>query len=234
MSANTKPWVLGLTGPSGSGKSTVCTFLQGAEYKGNSLRFIDADMVARQVVEPGSPCLEKLSGLFGREILLSDGGLNRRKLGNMVFGSSKQVEKLNQTIFPYILEEIQRQMNHFALEKGVNGIILDAPTLFESGADKMCSITASVLAPREIRIERICKRDGISKEAAIKRIDSQQPDRFYQTHSNFVLINGNQREKLESEIQKMAFWLGLIPSQNFRFSQRRRRKRQNNPLQANF
>ncbi len=227
MSAKTKPWVLGLTGPSGSGKSTVCTLLRDSKYKGNSLRFIDADIVSRQVVEPGSPCLKKLACVFGKEILLLDGGLDRWKLGNMVFGDPKQVEMLNQTIFPYILEEIQRQINMYALEPGVNGIILDAPTLFESSADKMCSITASVLAPREIRIERICKRDGISKEAAIKRIDSQQSDRFYQTHSNFLLVNGNRKDKLEGEIQKMAFWLGLIPAQDFRFSRKRRRIRQN-------
>ena len=227
LSANAKPWVLGLTGPSGSGKSTVCTLLRDSKYKGNSLRFIDADMVSRQVVGPGSPCLEKLACVFGREILLLDGGLDRRKLGNMVFGNPKQVELLNQTIFPYILEEIQRQIHMYASEEGVKGIILDAPTLFESGADKMCSITASVLAPRETRIKRICKRDGISKEAAIRRIDSQQPDRYYQTRANFLLVNGNQKDQLESGVREMACWLGLIPAQDFRFSRRRRRKRQN-------
>jgi len=221
-----KPWVLGLTGPSGAGKSTACALIRKLGYKGDTLRFIDADMVSRQVVEPESPCLEQLARVFGREILLPDGALNRRKLGNMVFGNPEQVNKLNQSIFPYILEEIQRQINAYALEDGVNGIILDAPTLFESGADCLCSLTAAVLAPRETRIERIYQRDGISRGAAVKRIDSQHTDGYYKMRADFVLVNGARKNKLESDVQKMAFWLGLIPGQDFRYSPRRRRKRQ--------
>ena len=219
-----KPWVLGLTGPSGSGKSTVCSLLRDAKYSKGALRFIDADLISRQVVEPGFPCLDNLVCTFGKEILLPNGTLDRRKLGNMVFGNPEQIEKLNQTILPYILAEIQNRINAYALEDGVKGIILDAPTLFESGADKMCSCTASILAPRGIRVQRICARDGISEEAAIKRIDSQHTDDYYKRRSDFVLVNGTRKDNLKMEVQRMAFWLGLLPAQDFRSSPRRRRK----------
>ena len=216
------PWVLGLTGPSGSGKSTVCTLLR-RDY-GERLRFIDADLVARQVVEPGTPCLERLTEVFGGDILLPGGGLDRRKLGGMVFGSPERVETLNRTILPFIVEEIGGRIQGFSQEAGVKGIILDAPTLFESGADRMCGAVASVLAPRELRLRRICARDGLSREAAEKRLNSQLSDGFYRLHSQFALWNGERMERLEGEVSRMALWLGLLP-QRERLSHRRRQRR---------
>lgn len=217
-------WVLGLTGPSGSGKSTVCALLRQEDF-GKFLRFIDADQVSRQVAEPNTPCLAALVQAFGREILRTGGSLDRHRLGNMVFGSPEQVEKLNRTILPFIVEEIRRRIEAYAQEEGVRGIVLDAPTLFESGADRMCSRVASVLAPREDRAARICARDGISLEAANKRLDSQLPASFYRTHSDFILWNGTRRDKLMEGIRRMAFWLELIPPREYRFSPLRRRQR---------
>ena len=219
-----KPWVLGLTGPSGSGKSTVCTLLRQGEM-GSFLRFIDADQVSRQVVEPGLPCLRRLTQVFGEEILLPDGHLDRRKLGGMVFGDPEKVELLNQTTLPFIVEEIRQQIKAYALEDGVRGIILDAPTLFESGADKMCSQVASVLAPRELRLERICQRDGISPEAAEKRLNSQHSDDFYRRRSRFVLTNGDSRERLEEEVCRMLRWLEDIDRREYRSLRTRQRRR---------
>lgn len=218
------PWVLGLTGPSGSGKSTVCALLRSGDF-GESLRFIDADLVARQVVEPGSLCLEKLTEVFGRDILLPGGGLDRRKLGGLVFGDPERVQTLNRAILPFIVEEIRRRIQAYSQEEGVKGIILDAPTLFESGADRMCSAIASVLAPRELRMKRICARDGISRETAEKRLNSQLPDGFYRLHSQFALWNGAQRRRLEREVSRMALWLGLLPQRESLFYHRRQRRR---------
>lgn len=218
------PWVLGLTGPSGSGKSTVCALLRAGDF-GESLRFIDADLVARQVVEPGSLCLEKLTEVFGRDILLPGGGLDRKRLGGLVFGDPERVEKLNRTILPFIVEKIRRQIQAYSQEEGVKGIILDAPTLFESGADRMCSFVASVLAPRELRLRRICVRDCISREAAEKRLNSQLPDGFYRLHSQFVLWNGERMERLEREAARMALWLGLLPQRERLLCRRRQRRR---------
>lgn len=222
--SKTKPWVLGLTGPSGAGKSTVCVLLRQQNF-GGCLRFIDADMISRQVAEPYTPCLRKLVSVFGEEILRQDGSLDRRRLGSMVFGNPERVKRLNQTILPFIVEEICRRIDAYALEAGVRGIVLDAPTLFESGADRLCDRTASVLAPREDRVARICSRDTITPEEAGKRLDSQLSEDFYRTHSDFLLWNGARKDRLTEEIREMAFWLGLIPEREFRASALRRRRR---------
>ena len=162
-----KLFVLGLTGPSGAGKSLAARHL---ELRGFS--HVDADRVARAVVEPGSPCLKALASAFGAEIVRDDGSLDRKKLGELAFGGGK-VAQLNDITHPFIKSEIESKLA--ALESdGVRFAVLDAPALFESGANLLCDRVMAVMAGRELRILRVMARDDISREQAQTRIDAQR------------------------------------------------------------
>lgn len=122
--------VIGLTGQTGAGKTTVSDYL-----RENGVTVIDADQVARRVVEQGSACIADIALEFGCEYINMDGTLNRRKMARTVFGDKAKLKKLNSLMFPYIIEEIRGELARLKEEQG-GLIVLDAPTLFESGADQ--------------------------------------------------------------------------------------------------
>lgn len=188
--------VLGLTGQSGSGKSTVSAF-----FAQLGAKMIDCDQIARQVIA-SEEVLQKLTSCFGEDIL-ENGILNRKKLANRAFSDEKGHTSLNQIMYPLILKEVDQQIQQ-GKQAGVPLLILDAPTLFESGADRFCDQVLSVLAPKKLRIERICKRDGIMEEEAEKRLSVQMTDDFYQTRSQFVLRNHGDLALLQKEVKRIA------------------------------
>lgn len=175
--------VIGLTGQSGAGKSTVCSLL-----RDQGVAIVDADQVARDVVSQGSGCLAEIALEFGIGVLAADGTLNRRKLGEQVFSDKKKLRRLNAITFPYITREIREQIKeHQRREQPI--IVLDAPTLFESSSEKMCDKVISVVAPVELRRNRIMLRDSLDQQHADARIASQHDDEFYASRSDFVIEN---------------------------------------------
>lgn len=185
-------FILGLTGQTGAGKSFAASRLVKLGFS-----HVDADKAARAVVEPGKPCLEKLTEVFGKEIILEDGSLDRGKLAEIAFGSGR-VDELNAVTHPFIIEEINSMLSK--LEKsGVQFSVLDAPTLFESGADKMCDKIMAVTAPADLRLERIIKRDRIERERALSRIEAQHDEEFYTKRADFVVAStANDNDLLEA------------------------------------
>ena len=146
--------IIGLTGPTGSGKSTFSCML---EEKG--FYIINCDSVAREVVEKGSPLLDVLAEAFSEEILNSDGTLNRKKLAELAFCDKESTELLNSIMLPYIADRIGETVDGLVID-GINNILLDAPTLFESGIDSICDCVVAVLCDRKIRRQRIIERDN--------------------------------------------------------------------------
>ncbi|MBQ3947242.1 MAG: dephospho-CoA kinase [Ruminococcus sp.] len=180
--------VVGLTGQTGAGKSTISKI-----FSENGFEVIDADQVSRKVVEKGSNCLYEIEELFGREVLNDDGTLNRKALGAIVFTDKTKLETLNTIMHPYITKEILRLIKELS-NNGVDLILLDAPTLFESHADDFCEIIISVLADADIREKRIIVRDGITHEQARHRMDSQYSDDFFEQHSDYIIHNNDDLE----------------------------------------
>ena len=198
-----KNLVVGLTGQTGAGKTTVSDYL-----KENGVTIIDADHIAREVVESGSACIADIALEFGCEYINMDGTLNRKKMAKTVFTDKAKLKKLNALIFPYIIDSIRTRTAQLRREQqGI--IVLDAPTLFESGGDKLCDVIVSVVTPREERLRRVLERDGITREAAEARMSNQHEDEYYTRRSHFVITNSSDLAHLEKEVERCRRFLCL-------------------------
>ncbi len=174
----------------GSGKTVVAK-----QFCDNGFMLIDADVIARKVVEKGSITLEKLAQSFGEDIINDDGTLNRRLLAKRAFVSKEKSEMLNQITHPAIIELVKSEISRF-YKQGHTKIIYDAPLLFESGSDKLCDKVVTVIADVNKRIERIKSRDNLSDTEIKNRLDSQHDDSFYVDKSDYVIYNNFSLEKL--------------------------------------
>lgn len=174
--------LIGLTGQTGAGKT-----LAGDFFKNYGFAVIDCDLVSRQVVNDGSNCIVDLVKEFSPDILNPDATLNRKELGKIVFSDKIKLKRLDEIIFPYITRKISTSIS--ALELGYDVIVLDAPTLFESSIDKMCDVIISVMAPEELRLNRIISRDNIPKDEAKARASSQLTTDFFKENSDFIVTN---------------------------------------------
>lgn len=183
--------VIGLTGPTGAGKGAVAETWQNL-----GAYVIDTDQLARRVVEPGTACLQLLVETFSPAILQADGTLNRAELANRAFATAETAEWLNSITHPAILE-LTKAMLTEAAENGYSAAVVDAPLLFEAGFDALCDAVATVIAPNELRLERIIQRDGISAEAASSRMSAQQEDGFYTRAGVAVLHNDGDLASLQ-------------------------------------
>ncbi len=184
--------VVGLTGQTGAGKSTVSRLLAAG-----GIPVVDCDILAREAVLPGSVCLAQLAEAFGKEILLPDGSLDRAKTAKIAFSDPQKLKTLNRITHQAILVLLEQRLQGLR-EKGERLAAVDAPTLFESGADRFCGVVVSVIAPKELRRRRILDRDGLTPEEAQRRMGAQQPDDFYTSRSDFVLVNdGTQKDLAE-------------------------------------
>ncbi|MCD7872467.1 MAG: dephospho-CoA kinase [Clostridiales bacterium] len=170
-----KPFVIGLTGQSGAGKSYIADKL-----KRQGFNIVDADYYSKKITENNSCVFPELQREFGKNIV-KDGKLQRQLLADRAFASPESTAKLNKIMHPAILK--------LCIEAAEFPCVLDAPQLFESGATGLCSKTVAVIAPEELRLKRIMKRDGITKEQAKQRINAQHSEEFFKENSDFIIIN---------------------------------------------
>lgn len=185
--------IIGLTGPSGSGKTTVSSV---AEELG--FYVIDCDKVSKTVSNECS-VLEKLEKAFGG--VLKDGRLDRKKLAEKAFSTPENTEKLNKIMLPEIVLRIEEIISE---QEGRN-ILLDAPTLFESGLNKRCDAVIAVLADIELRKKRLLLRDGLTGEQLESRLKAAKPDQFYTEKAGYIIYNNEDislAEKAAEQILK--------------------------------
>ena len=171
----TKPFLIGVTGPTGAGKGYVCRLLEQA-----GLHPVDCDRVYGQLTVPGAPLLQDLAAAFGQEII-KDGALDRKTLAAKAFATPAATEKLDQVTHPAVLDACVQQAKIPA--------VLDAPQLFESGADALCAYTLAVTAPEDTRLARIMERDSIDRAAARLRMQAQPAADFYTEKCTFTVTN---------------------------------------------
>lgn len=159
--------IVGLTGGISSGKSTVSSYL-----KQLNIPVIDADEVARKVVEPNSQGAIEIRKAFGSDVFEEDGSLNRQKLGALIFSNTENRQKLDDLLQPLIKIMILEEIEEYR-QKGENMIVLDLPLLFEKNYEKLCEEIIVVYVPKELQLERLMKRNQYTKQEALSRIDSQ-------------------------------------------------------------
>ena len=183
--------IIGLTGPTGSGKSSAALIAKNFDIK-----VVDCDKLARKAVKKGSPGLKSLVAAFSPGILKKDGALNRRELAKRAFSSKENTDLLNKTLLPHVAKLVRAELDG-------KTVLLDAPTLFESGLDSVCDVTIAVLANKEDRIRRIINRDKLSYDDAILRINAGKDDEYYKERADFVVYNNKEIQKYINEISEI-------------------------------
>ncbi|SFC94014.1 dephospho-CoA kinase [Ruminococcus albus] len=178
--------VIGLTGQSGAGKTLVSQV-----FEENGFGVINCDMAAREVTETGSECNRELADIFP-ECFSDDLTLDRRALGSIVFADRQKLDILNSVIFRYIDKLLDEKIAKYSID--YDYVLLDAPTLFEAGADKKCDIIVSVTADEDIRLRRITTRDGLDEASVKNRFASQHSQGFFEENSDFVIRNNGKSE----------------------------------------
>lgn len=179
--------IIGLTGQSGAGKTTVSKI-----FSDNGFCVIDADSISRNVAQNPN-FLDEVGELFPD--CISDGKLERKKLANIVFNNKKALDDYTSLIYPYITFEIFKLIRYYK-SQGALLIILDAPTLFESGLDEICKCIVSVTAPLNMKIERLLARDGIPYEMVYSRLSSQNNEDFFAQKSDYLISNDSTEDEL--------------------------------------
>ncbi|MGG4048439.1 dephospho-CoA kinase [Paenibacillus favisporus] len=190
---------IGLTGGIATGKSTVSALLVS---KGALL--VDADVIAREVMLPGHPVLAAAVEHFGQAILLPDGTLDRRRLGDIVFHDPAERKALNDITHPAIRQEIREQMQTFEREHSDRLIVVDIPLLFESGLEAMFEQVLLVYAPFEVQVERLMERNRLTKDEAVARIRSQMDIEEKKKRADVVIDNSGQPSETERQVNE--FW----------------------------
>ena len=190
--------VIGLTGGIASGKTTVSNL-----FKISGVPVIDADLVARQVVEKGTDGLIALVNHFGEAVLNTDGTLNRTELGKRMFSEESIRREVNDILQPLIRKEITSKMTSYK-EQGKKLIVLDLPLLFEMHYENLCDDIIVVAVSVETQIARMEKRNGYTRQEALERIQSQMPLEEKVKKATIVWSNEGTLQELE---QKVHQWL---------------------------
>lgn len=189
--------IIGLTGPSGAGKGSFARALVrlGADH-------IDTDALYHNITSSDGECNRELSAFFGKDILNSDGSLNRMALAAKVFcggdEQKKRLKKLNAITHKYVIIASEARLA-LANELGRKWAVIDAPLLIEAKMNKMCDFVVAVIASKETRILRIMARDGIDRETAERRINAQHEVSFYMSYADYIIENNGGERELDAK-----------------------------------
>lgn len=192
------PFILGLTGGIATGKSTVSHF-----FKDYGIPVVDADVGAREVVKPGSPALEKIREIFGDQVFLESGKLDREKLGEIIFDDEKKRKQLNDCLKEDIQKWIVNEKNRL-IKEGHNLIVLDIPLLFEAQYDKNVDEVMVVAINVKTQLDRLMQRNQLSLEEAQARVNAQMPLEEKMKKADRVIENDGTKKETREQVLK---WL---------------------------
>lgn len=188
---------VGLTGGIGSGKSAVSAGL--SSY---GATVIDADAIAREVVEPGTPGLSEVVAEFGERVLAEDGGLDRAVLGEIVFADQDRLARLNAIVHPRVGERSGQLMEE-ALAAGTEVVVYDVPLLVENGLGSLYDVVVVVDAPDEVRVERVSRDRGLPREQVRARIRAQADRDTRLAAADLVVDNSGNRDALRVRVAEL-------------------------------
>ena len=192
MSERGNEMIYGLVGKSGAGKTTAANIL--SEF---GVFAIDCDKVAAAILAENEDVKERLAEAFGAEVLI-DGIIQKKLLAERAFADKDSLEKLNSITHPPILKKLSE------LAKGKEKVLLDAPTLFESGANRLCDKIIAVIAADELCVERLKSREGLSEESAKIRLSMQKDEKYLRSQSDIIIVNDGDEEEFRRRIEDVA------------------------------
>lgn len=195
---------IGLTGGIGSGKSTVAAMLAEA-----GIRIVDADKIAREIMEPGSPVLDRVAAEFGADLIDADGALDRAELARRAFKDKASTQRLNDITHPAIRAESNRQFDEAAAD-GEEYAVYDMPLLVELGLDKDMDITVVVDVDAEERVRRLVSSRGLDENDARARIAQQIDDETRRAAADIVIDNNGDLSDLATQVRELI--AQLIPN----------------------
>ncbi len=190
--------LVGLTGGVATGKSTVASM-----FKRCGAVVIDADRLARSVVEPNKPAWREIVKRFGRAVLNPDRTINRRTLGNIVFHDPTKRKQLEHIIHPRVAREQRRLIREARARNPHAVVVYDVPLLFEAGIGKQVDYIVVVSSDRDTQIARLQKRDGLSRAEALRRINSQLPLAQKRRLADFVLDGTTNKRRLFTQVKAL-------------------------------
>ncbi len=194
---------VGLTGSIAVGKSFVLGVL--AEL---GCRVLNADVTAREVVAPESPGLRAAVDAFGKEILLPDGGLDRAKLGSLIFADEEKRLRLNSILHPFIIAKQDEQMRKWESEDPTGIAVIDAALMIESGGYRRFDKLIVVHCRPEVQLLRLMSRDGLDREQAEQRITAQMPQEEKKKFADFLIDTSDgfesAREQTEAVFRELT------------------------------
>jgi len=190
--------VVGITGGIASGKSTVVEFLTN-----NKFSIIDADIIARQVVEIGTVGIKQIEEYFGKAVINDNLSLNRKALRNIVFNDKSKLEILNEITHPLIIKEIENQIQYFRKCNDEKVVFLDCPLLFEMKLQYLTDTVWLISTTLENQISRIIKRDNVDISEASRIISYQMSLNEKIEKSDIIIENNDTKKELLEKIKKI-------------------------------
>lgn len=190
--------IVGITGGIGSGKSTVTQFLKERGYQ-----VVDADLIAREVVAPGTKVLAELVTHFGNTILQDDGSLNRKKLAELAFATPEQTKQLDRITHNAILRTVQTQIQRLQKELNPSLMFVDAALLIETGLYQSVDEVWLVTAHEALRIQRVADRDRTDTKSIKQRIRTQMSDEQKARHAYRIINNSGTKQELYDVLEKI-------------------------------
>ncbi|WP_438431937.1 dephospho-CoA kinase [Gorillibacterium sp. sgz500922] len=190
---------IGLTGGIACGKSAVAAMLAG-----RGAELIDADVIARSAAGPGSPGLASIIRHFGRDMLLPDGTLDRKRLGERIFAEPEERKVLDSILHPLVIGEIRKRMNEHAVRRPDKLLVADVPLLYEAGMEGMFEQVMVVYASPEVQLQRLMNRNGLTREEALQRIQAQMPVSEKAERADIVIRNDGSLKQTELQVEE--FW----------------------------
>jgi len=196
--------VIGITGNIASGKSTVARM-----FEALGARIIDADEIARIVVEPGAPAWKEIVGEFGKDILEPGGTIDRKRLGDIVFGDEARRKRLNEITHPRIMERIRGLVREYEKEKAPV-VMIEAALIVEKGGLKdLIDALIVVTADEETQIRRLMEGKGYSREEAVSRLRAQMPAREKMIHGDYIIDNSGSLEDTRARVKAVSEAIGF-------------------------
>ena len=190
-------FVLGLTGGIATGKSTVVDI-----FRSFGFPIVDGDQIAREIVEVGQPALTAIKREFGSSVILPDGQLNRKQLGEIIFNQPEKRHVLNQLLDPFLRKTILDRIEAYKTKAKL--VIVDLPLLFEGNYIDTVDEIATVYVPESIQLKRLMARDSLSEQDAKKRISSQWP--IEEKKAKSTIVFDNQQSIIETK-EQVVEWL---------------------------